>query len=167
MPDNYFRAFSAEEIVAHLDLFRDVLAQHLPARRAGLRARARAGKRCRSRVTASSRSAPGIGSIFWPASPAHLPSPPLNILSADIFIRGDNLALDVFRVRKRQLGPVTDPREIATVESTSAYSPCKDERFDFAPLLAEVRRQKPRDAARKSISRPASASKTRAIPPAP
>ena len=64
----------------------------------------------------------------------------VNILSADIFIRGDNLVLDVFRVRNKKLGPVTDPHEIATVESTLRTA-LQTERFDFAPLLASVRRK--------------------------
>ncbi len=47
--------------------------------------------------------------------------------------------LDVFRVRNKKLGPVTDPREIAIVESTLRAG-AGNERFDFAPLLAKVRR---------------------------
>ena len=90
----------------------------------------------------------------------------VNILSADIFIRGDNLALDVFRVRNQKLGPVTDPLEIATVESTLRTA-LQVERFDFAPLLASVRRKTAARAVRRSISRPGSVSKTRAILPAP
>jgi [protein-PII] uridylyltransferase len=64
----------------------------------------------------------------------------VNILSADIFVRGDNLVLDVFRVRNKGLGPVTDQREIATVESVLRMA-LQPERFDIAPLLAEARRK--------------------------
>ena len=68
----------------------------------------------------------------------------LNILSADIFIRGDNLELDVFRVNNEKLQPVTDQRQITTVESTLRNA-LQRERFDFTPLLAKVRsKMKPR-----------------------
>src|SRR5207249_8604334 len=60
----------------------------------------------------------------------------INILSADIFVRGDNLVLDVFRVNNKNLRPVSDPADIAAVESTLRTA-LQDERFDFAPLLAD------------------------------
>src|SRR5262249_15383588 len=64
----------------------------------------------------------------------------INILSADIFTRSDNLVLDVFRVCNKNLGPVSDPAEIKTVES-NLKGALQDEGFDFAPLIAEVRRR--------------------------
>jgi len=64
----------------------------------------------------------------------------VNILSADIFVRGDNLVLDVFRVRNKKLGPVTDPHEITTVESVLRIA-LEGERFDVLPLLANIRRR--------------------------
>ena len=64
----------------------------------------------------------------------------VNILSADIFIRDDNLVLDVFRVCNQKLQAVTDPAEIAGVESILRIA-LQEERFNFDPLLASVRRK--------------------------
>ena len=99
---------------------------------------------------------------------ARLPSPRVNIMSADIFIRGDNLALDVFRVRNEKLGPVTDPQRNRHRRINSASRP-PGRTFRFRIRCSRSVRQKTALSAadRKLISRPASASKTRAIPPAP
>ncbi len=137
MPDNYFSAFRSEEIVAHLDLFRTFWRQIYlggePAYAPAVRWEAvpeqghsvvSIGTWDRQHLLAS------IAGAFAVAS--------LNILSADIFIRGDHLVLDVFRVRNEKLGPVTNPGEIALVESTLCTA-LQDEHYDFAPLLAKVR----------------------------
>jgi [protein-PII] uridylyltransferase len=139
MPDNYFRTFGVEEIAAHLDLFRTlwhkIYLEEEPAFYPALRWNAVPEQGhsvvsiCtwdRQHLLASIAGALAVASV--------------NILSADIFIRGDNLVLDVFRVRNMRLGPVTDTREIVTVESTLRTA-LQAERFDFAPLLANVRRE--------------------------
>ncbi|MGH8092951.1 MAG: [protein-PII] uridylyltransferase [Chthoniobacterales bacterium] len=142
MPDNYFRTFGADEIGAHLDLFRrlwrKIYLGDKPAFAPALRWEAlpEQGHSVVSIVTWDRQHLlASIAGAFAVAS--------LNILSADIFTRGDNLALDVFRVRNEKLGPVTSEAEIATVESKLSLA-LKDERFDFAPLLAEVRRRNSR-----------------------
>ena len=56
---------------------------------------------------------------------------PFNILSADIYTRGDNVVLDIFRVCDPKFRAVTDKRDIALVEAT-LRSALTDERFDFA-----------------------------------
>ena len=43
-------------------------------------------------------------------------------------------------MRNKKLGPVSDPGEIAVVESTLRTA-LQTERFDFAPLLESVRRK--------------------------
>ena len=139
MPDNYFRTFGAEDIVAHLNLFRtlwhNTYLRDEPATAPALRWEALPEKGhsvvsiCtwdRQHLLASIAGAFAVASV--------------NILSADIFIRGDNLALDVFRVRDKKLGPVTDPHEVATVESILRTA-LQEERFHFNPLLADVRRK--------------------------
>ncbi len=143
MPDNYFRAFGVEEIVAHLELFRtfwhQIYREDQPGFTPALRweAMAEQGHSAVSIATWDRQQLlASIAGAFAVAS--------LNILSADSFIRGDNLVLDVFRVSNEKLRPVTDERQIATVESTLRNA-LQSERFDFAPLLAKVRsKMKPR-----------------------
>ncbi len=65
---------------------------------------------------------------------------PINILSADIYARGDNLVLDVFRVCSADAKAVTDSEKQAQVEQTLSDS-LGDEAFDFPPLVAEARRK--------------------------
>ena len=137
MPDNYFRTFRAEEIVAHLALFRTlwrrIYLEDEPSFAPALRWEAlpEQGHSVVSICTWDRQHL--LASIAGALAVASL-----NILSADIFIRGDNLVLDVFRVRNEKLGPVTDAREIVTVESTLRTA-LQTERFNFAPLLAGVR----------------------------
>ncbi|MEO7725506.1 MAG: hypothetical protein ABIU29_12615, partial [Chthoniobacterales bacterium] len=139
MPDHYFRAFGVEEIVAHLDLFRSFWRglylgdepAYLPALR--WEAQAEQGHSVVSICTWERQQLlASIAGAFAVAS--------VNILSADLFVRGDNLVLDVFRVCNEKFGPVSDPREIATVESVLRIA-LAGERFDMTPLLANVRRK--------------------------
>ena len=65
----------------------------------------------------------------------------LNILSADIYTRGDNIALDVFRVCDTSLNAATDPRDLSAVESVLRQALLTD-RFDFEPLLQKARRRR-------------------------
>ncbi|MEO8207063.1 MAG: [protein-PII] uridylyltransferase, partial [Chthoniobacterales bacterium] len=66
----------------------------------------------------------------------------INILSADAFTRGDNLAIDIFRVCDREHKPVTSKRDIARMEATLTES-LLHESFDFRPLLPKPRLVKP------------------------
>jgi [protein-PII] uridylyltransferase len=65
---------------------------------------------------------------------------PLNILSADIYTRGDNVVLDIFRVCDPKFRAVTDTRDQSQVESVLRQA-VADENFDFAPLLEQARRR--------------------------
>ena len=65
---------------------------------------------------------------------------PVNILSADIFPRGDNVVLSVFRVCDTKAGAVTDPRAFEMVDQTLRNA-LDDENFDFLPLIEKARRQ--------------------------
>ena len=58
----------------------------------------------------------------------------MNILSADVFTRGDNLALDIFRVCSTQLEPVTSPRDITRVETRLCDSLAFED-YDFSSFL--------------------------------
>jgi [protein-PII] uridylyltransferase len=65
---------------------------------------------------------------------------PLNILSADIYTRGDNVALDVFRVSDLRGRAVTNEREMALVELTLRKA-LESEAFDLSALLEQARRK--------------------------
>lgn len=139
MPDNYFRAFDVEDIVAHLNLFRNLwrnlYLRDIPATTPALRWEAlpEEGHSVVSICTWDRQYLlASIAGAFAVAS--------VNILSADIFIRDDNLVLDVFRVCNQKLQPVTDPGEIAGVESILRIA-LQEERFNFDPLLSNVRRK--------------------------
>jgi [protein-PII] uridylyltransferase len=65
---------------------------------------------------------------------------PINILSADVFPRGDNVVLSVFRVCNTKAHAVTDRREFELVEQTLRHA-LEDENFDFLPLIEKAKRQ--------------------------
>lgn len=137
MPDNYFRAFHVQEIAAHVALFRGFL-QNLYQR----------------------KEPPLTPAIKWEASPQQghstvsfcgwdsrrllaniagsLSVVPLNILSADIYTRGDNVVLDVFRVCDLQSRAVTDENDFTLVQSTLRRA-MSEAQFDFRPLLQKAR----------------------------
>jgi [protein-PII] uridylyltransferase len=139
MPDNYFRASGVPEIVTHLKLFRSFL----------------------ENVSVASER-PLAPAISWEAFPKqghtifsictwdrpHLLAKiagsfsvvPINILSADIFRRGDQVVLDIFRVCDTKARAVTDPRDLALVEKTLS-SALENEGFDFGPLIKRAPRE--------------------------
>ena len=139
MPDNYFRAFGVSEIVSHLQLFRDFFAKR-----------------------SAEDSSPFAPAMKWEVFPEQGHSivsvctwdrrqllariagsfsvVPINILSADIYTRGDNLVLDVFRVCSTDAKAVAEPLKYEQVEETLSDS-LGDEAFDFPPLIAEARRR--------------------------
>jgi len=134
MPERYFPMFDAEQIAGHLKLFHTFLESHLMRE----------------------ETAPYAPVFKWIAKPEfghsevwvcgwdrpHLLeriagaflSVQINILSADIFTRGDNLAIDIFRICSTQLTPVTNLREIAKVETRLCDSLAVED-YDFTPLL--------------------------------
>ena len=137
MPDNYFRASDLSEIIEHLKLFR-------------------------SFVENVGGDFPLAPAIQWKAVPEQGHSVvifctwererllakvagsfsvvPLNILSADVFQRGDNVVLGVFRVCDTKARPVTHQRDFTLVEETLRRA-LEDESFDFLPLIEKAKRQ--------------------------
>ncbi len=65
----------------------------------------------------------------------------LNILSADIFTRADNVAVDIFRVCDPSQRAAMESRDFAAVESVLRQA-LQPEPFDFAPLLQKARRRR-------------------------
>src|SRR6184192_4043778 len=139
MPDNYFRGCDVPEIVEHLKLFRSFLEN-----------------------VSSEGDSPLAPAIQWKAVPEQghtvvifytwererllakvagsFSVVPLNILSADIFPRGDNVVLCVFRVCDTKARPVTHQRDVTLVEQTLRRA-LEDESFDFLPLIEKAKRQ--------------------------
>jgi [protein-PII] uridylyltransferase len=139
MPDHYFRASGLADIVEHLKLFRSFLEN-----------------------VSGSGEFPLSPAINWKIVPEQGHSVvtfctwererllakiagsfavvPLNILSADVFSRGDNLVLAVFRVCDTNARPVTNPRDVELVEQTLRRA-LEDETFDFLPGIEKAKRQ--------------------------
>ncbi len=141
MPDNYFRGFDLKSIVSHLRLFRQFLhnlfAPYEPPLSPAVQ------------WEAFPEQGHAIASFCaWDAQQllakiaGSLAVVPLNILSADIYTRGDNVVLDVFRVCDTRNRAVTDPRDHALVEMTLRHS-LTTEAFDFGPLLERARQKVP------------------------
>ena len=141
MPDSYFRACGVPEIVTHVKLFRSFL----------------------ENVSAGSDN-PLVPAISWEAFPKQghtsfaictwdrpqllakiagsFSVVPINILSADIFPRGDQVVLDIFHVCDTKAHAVTEPKDLTLVEKTLC-SALADEHFDFNPLMEAASRQPP------------------------
>ncbi|HYY13891.1 MAG TPA: [protein-PII] uridylyltransferase [Chthoniobacterales bacterium] len=139
MPESYFRAFTPAGIVRHLKLLHIFL------------------------ENASSRGeqplAPAIG---WEPSPdeGHTVATvctwereqllakiagsfavvPLNILRADVYPRGDHIALNVFCVCDTNSCAVADQHEFQTVENVLRRA-LEHDQFEFAPLIEKARRE--------------------------
>jgi [protein-PII] uridylyltransferase len=149
MPDNYFRGSDVPEIVEHLKLFRLFLEEvsSLP----------------QDEFAAPNRGERPLASVIqWKAFPEQghnvvsfctwerdqllakiagsFSVVPINILSADVFPRGDNVVLSVFRVCNTKGGAVTDPRAFKLVEQTLDNA-LEDENFNFLPLIEKAKRQ--------------------------
>ena len=139
MPDNYFRAFAVDEIVSHLKLFRRFL-ENLYLRDEPPLAPAVSWQAFPEQGHSIVSFCAWDGQELLAKIAGSFAVVPLNILSADIYTRGDNVVLDIFRVCDPSFRAVTDTRDQALVESTLRAS-LADENFDFAPLLERARRR--------------------------
>jgi [protein-PII] uridylyltransferase len=134
MPERYWQMFDSEVIAEHLKLFRTFLENHLRSESGALSpafrwvARPELGH---SEVWVCGWDRPRL---LERIAGAFLSSH-INILSADIFTRGDNLALDIFRVCSTAIEPISNAKDIARVESRLAES-LRVEDYDFTPLLS-------------------------------
>lgn len=139
MPDNYFRAFSTDEIVSHLRLFRRFL-ENLYVRDEPPLAPAVAWEAFPEQGHSIVSFCAWDGQELLAKIAGSFAVVPLNILSADIYTRGDNVVLDIFRVCDPRFRAVSDQRDQALVEST-LRSALADTHFDFTPLLERARRR--------------------------
>ena len=139
MPDHYFRATDVPEIIEHLKLFRSFLEN-----------------------VSDSGESPLAAAIKWKIMPEQGHSVvtfctwererllakvagsfsvvPLNILSADVFPRGDNVVLSIFRVCDTKARPVTHQCDFELVEQTLRRA-LEDESFEFLSLIEKAKRQ--------------------------
>jgi [protein-PII] uridylyltransferase len=139
MPDNYFRGSDVPDIVEHLKLFRSFIenvsgwGEHPLASAVKWKALPEQGHSVVSFCTwERERLLAKIAGSFSVV--------PINILSADVFPRGDNVVLSIFRVCDTKAHAVTDPRAFELVEQT-LQSALGDENFDFLPLIEKAKRQ--------------------------
>jgi [protein-PII] uridylyltransferase len=134
MPERYFQMFDSEQIAGHVRFFRTFLETHLareePPPYAPVFKWIARPEQGHSEVWVCGWNRPRllerIAGAFLSAQ--------INILSADVFTRGDNLALDIFRVCSTQLTPVTNSRDITRVETRLCDSLAFQD-YDFSPLL--------------------------------
>ena len=138
MPDNYFRAFDVPEIVKHLRLFRSFFENSSADQDDALRPAVEwdsVSQLGHSVVSFCTWDRPNLlAKIAGSFSVV-----PLNILSADIFPRGDQAVLGIFRVCDLKERSVTEKRDRDRVEST-LRSALEVETFEFGPLLEQARR---------------------------
>jgi [protein-PII] uridylyltransferase len=149
MPDNYFRGSDVPEIVEHLKLFRSFLEHISSPPQDGFAGANRGGHPLASAVKWKALPEQGhsvVSFCTWERErllakiAGSFSVVPINILSADVFPRGDNVVLSVFRVCDTKAGAVTDPRDFELVEQT-LRSALEDDSFDFRPLIEKAKRQ--------------------------
>jgi len=139
MPEIYFNSFEETAIASHIRLFREFFEE----RDGGEGALASVIRwvprpdRGHSELWVCTWDRKNLlAKIAGSLAVAHL-----NILSADIYTRGDNLVFDVFRVCDTKFEAVTDTKDIQLVEKT-LHESLSNEEFDFrAALQKDVRRR--------------------------
>src|ERR1043166_5959900 len=144
MPDHYFRASGVPEIIEHVRLFRSFLESVFSAKGFPLAPAVKwkmvpeQGHTVMTFCTWDrERLLAKIAGSFSVV--------PLNILSADVFPRGDNAVLGIFRVCDTKAQPVSNRRDFELVEQTLRRA-LEDESFDFVPSIEKAKRSSPRAA---------------------
>ena len=139
MPDNYFHTNKPNDIVGHIRLFREFLEKRAFDSELAL---APAMKW----VGYPERGHSELWICTWDRKQllakiaGALALAQMNILSADIYTRGDNLVLDIFRVCDTKYRAVTDARDMAQVEKLLIEALLQED-FYFLPLLQMAKRK--------------------------
>ncbi len=139
MPDRYFQSHNINEIVGHIRLFRSFVELRLRNPKMALSA------------AVKWHSKPDQGhSEFWICTwdraalmakiAGSFATASINILSADVYTRVDNLMLAIFRVCDTSFRPVSNERDLQQVESVLQESLEKID-YDFTPLLEKARKR--------------------------
>lgn len=139
MPEVYFGAFDASAIAAHIRLFRaffESCETDGPVLAPAIRWIARPDRGHSELWVCTWDREHLLAKIAGSLAVAHL-----NILSADIFTRNDNLVFDVFRVCDTKFQAVTDTKDIQLVEKTLTEA-LSDEQFDFQAALQKAMRRR-------------------------
>jgi [protein-PII] uridylyltransferase len=149
MPDNYFRGSDVFEIVEHLKLFRLFLEQVSSLPQDEFAVLNQDERPLASVVEWKDFPEQGhsvVSFCTWERNQllakiaGSFSVVPINILSADVFTRGDNVVLSVFRVCNTKGGAVTDPHAFKLVEQTLDNA-LENEDFNFLPLIEKAKRQ--------------------------
>jgi len=139
MPDYYFQTNPADDIGAHVRLFRGFLEREAKGLENALVPLVKwvpHEQQGHTEVWICTWDRQALlTKIAGSISVAHL-----NILSADIFTRGDSMALDFFRVCDTKFQAVTDQRDIQAVEKMLKQA-LSQEDFDFRPLLEKAKKR--------------------------
>ncbi|MGA0850252.1 MAG: ACT domain-containing protein, partial [Chthoniobacterales bacterium] len=137
MPERYFRNFTASEIAGHIRFFRKFFTREIRGDQQGLVPVVKwlhHPEQGHSEVLLCGWDHPGLLARICGA----FLSARVNVLSADIHTRGDNLVLDIFRVCDAKHRPVDSERDQRIFERVLGES-LADENFDFGPLIAKAR----------------------------
>ncbi|MEY2493079.1 MAG: [protein-PII] uridylyltransferase [Verrucomicrobiota bacterium] len=138
MPDHYFRAFGVPEIVAHVELFRRFYEASCfgPSPLAPIMRWEPFPDQGHTTFTLCNWDRQQLLSNIA----GSISLVPLNILSADIYTRGDNVALDVFRVSDLRGCAVTNECDMALVEATLKKA-LEIDAFDLSGSLVQARKK--------------------------
>jgi len=138
MPDRYFQTHTVPEICDHIRFFHGFLRAHMK------------GDPLAPAVKWVPQANQGH-SEFWFCGwdreellariAGSLSVGQLNILSADVFTRSDNLVFDIFRVCNTAFEAVTEEKDMALVEKTLRKS-LEMQHFDFTPLLESAMKRR-------------------------
>jgi len=137
MPERYFRTFGASEIAGHVRLFRKFFETQSKEGGSGVRPVVKwmhHPEQGHSEVLLCGWDHPGLIVRMCGAFLAAR----INILSAGIHTRTDNLVLDIFRVCDAKHQPVANDKDHRLFERLLDES-LQDPHFDFAPHIAKAR----------------------------
>ena len=140
MPDNYFRAFEPREIVGHLKLYRRFL-ENVSTRSDQPLAPAVAWETFPEQGHSIATFCTWERDQLLAKFAGSFSVVPINILSADIFPRGDNVMLQIFRVCDVRGRAVTKEEDFHAVEGCLRRA-LEEPDFDFGPAIAKSLREK-------------------------
>ena len=135
MPERYFQMFDPKDIAGHMQLFRRFFQRRIDDDAVALSPTLHWEPHVDKGFTEvwvcgwdRPRLLERIAGAFLSAR--------INILSADIFTRTDSLALDIFRLANANLQPVTNQKDIVSVEKRLSEA-MLTENYNFSPIICK------------------------------